>query len=169
MYKIFDPKQTNHLLLLRRGWISPEFELTDQVNAYGKLSYQWLSRRMAVAESATNKWVFRLGMLFTRTIAITDETGAFIGETKREIFSRRTILTLQSGFTAAFYRPFFFSREHIWESPDYGTIMRTTSYPFMFKDEIIIEQSMTPPALIPLLIFLGAHLTILRRRRRAAR
>ena len=169
MYKAFDPKQTQKLVLLRHGWLSPEFELTDQVNAYGRLAYQWLSRRTAIAESATNKWVFRLGMLFTRTIAITDETGAFIGETKREIFSRRTILTLQTGFTAEFYRPFFLSRERIWEANGYGTVMRIRSYPFLFRDEITIEQSMIPPALIPLLVFLGAHLTILRRRRRAAR
>jgi hypothetical protein len=169
MYKTFDPKQTNELLLLRHGWLSPEFELTDKASSYGKLFYNGISRRMAMAESATNKWIFKMGFVFTRTLSITDENGALIGETTREIFSRRTTLTLQTGFTAEFYRPFIFSREHIWKSNGYGTILRMRSYPFLYKDTITIEQIMAPPALIPLLIFLGAHLTILRRRRRAAR
>jgi hypothetical protein len=169
MFKTFDPKQINQLKLLRHGWLSPEFELTDNVSSYGTLSYNFISRRTAMAVSATNKWTFSLGYPFTRTISIHDENGVLLGETKREIFSRRTILTLQSGFTAEFYRPFIFSREHIWESNGYGTILRIRGYPFLFKDVIDIEQTMTPPVLIPLLIFLGAHLTILRRRRRAAR
>jgi hypothetical protein len=169
MYETFDPKQTTELLLLRHGWVSPEYELTDNNNVYGKLSYNGLSRRMAMAESATHKWIFKMGDLFTRTVFIIDEGGEIVGETKREIFSRRTVLTLQTGFTAEFYRPFFFSRERIWESSGYGTILRTKSYPFLYKDTITIEQSMAPPTVIPLLVFLGAHLTILRRRRRAAR
>lgn len=170
MYKTFDPKQTNHLSLQRHGWLSPEFELTDSSNnSYGKLAYQWISRRTAMAQSATGTWVFKLGFIFTRSLAITDETGQIIGETKREIFSRKTTLTLNTGFTAEFYRPFIFSREYIWEASGYGTVLRTRSYPFLFKDVIEIEQSMIQPQLIPLLIFLGAHLTILRRRRRAAR
>jgi len=107
-YKTFDPKQTNELLLIRHGWLSPEFELTDNVNSYGKLFYNWISIRTAMAESATGKWIFKMGYIFTRTIAITNENGELIGETKREIFSRRTVLTLQTGFTAEFFRPFFF-------------------------------------------------------------
>jgi len=169
MYKTFDPKQTRELLLLRHGWLSPEYELTDSINSYGRLSYSGLSIRMAMAISAANRWLFKLGYIFSRTIAITDETGAFIGELKREILSRRTILTLKTGFTAAFYRPFILSREYIWESDQYGTLVRIKSYPLLFKDEITIEQSITAPELIPLLIFLGAHLIILRRRRRSAR
>lgn len=168
-YKTFDPKQTNELLLIRHGWLSPEFELTDNVNSYGKLFYNWISIRTAMAESATGKWIFKMGYIFTRTIAITNENGELIGETKREIFSRRTVLTLQTGFTAEFFRPFFFSREYVWESNGYGTIMRIRNYPLNFRDTITIEPSMAPPVLIPLLIFLGAHLTISRRRRRAAR
>jgi hypothetical protein len=169
MYKTFAPKQTNQLQLIRHGWLDPEYELTDNTYSYGKLVYNWLSRRTAMAQSADNKWLFKLGFIFSRSILITDENGVSIGKTKRELFSRRTALTLQSGFTAEFYRPYFLSREHVWESNGYGTIMRMKSYPFLFKDTIAIEQSMTPPALIPLLVFLGAHLTILRRRRRAAR
>jgi len=169
MYKAFDPKQTNELLLLRNGWLDPNYELTDRTYNYGRLSYNWLSRRTAWAESANNKWLFKLGFIFSRSITITDDKGVLIGETHRPFLSRTTTLTLQSGFRADFYRPYFLSREYVWEADGYGTVLRIRSYPFLFKDEIYVEQSMTPPAFIPLLIFLGAHLNILRRRRRAAR
>ena len=168
MYKTFDPTETKELLLIRHGWIGPEYELTDNVNSYGKLSYNGISRRTATAESATGRWLFKNGPIFSRTITITDENNAEIGKTVREFLSRRTILTLQSGFTAEFYRPYFFSRELVWEAPGYGIILRTRGYPLLYKDMITVEQTMAPPALIPLLAFLGTHLTILRRRRRAA-
>jgi len=168
MYKTFDPAQTSELLLTRHGWISPEYELTDNINSYGKLAYNGISRRIAMAESATCKWLFKNGPIFSRTIAITDENDAAIGETRREFFSRRTILTLQSGFTAEFYRPFFFSRELVWQAPGYGIVLRTKGYPLLYKDMITVEQTMLPPAMVPLLAFLGTHLTILRKRRRAA-
>jgi hypothetical protein len=169
MYKVFDPKQTNQLFLLRNGWLDPNYELTDKTFNYGRLSYNWLSRRTAAAESAEHNWLFKLGFIFSRSITITDENGALIGETYRPFLSRTTTLTLQSGFRADFYRPYFLSREYVWEAEGYGIVLRMKSYPFLFKDDIYIEQSMTPPAFIPLLIFLGAHLNILRRRRRAAR
>ncbi|MDP9048383.1 MAG: hypothetical protein M3N14_09620 [Bacteroidota bacterium] len=169
MFKTFDPTQTSELLLLRHGWLNPEFELTGGTDSYGTLSYNGITRRTAFAESANNRWVFRFKELFSRTILICDQNGVVIGEVTREWFSRRRKLALRTGFRAEFYRPFIFSWNYIWESEGYGQIMEIKRYPLNLKDVITIKQTMTPPALIPLLIFLGAHLTILRRRRRAAR
>jgi hypothetical protein len=169
MYKTIDTKQPNELLLLRQGWINPEFELTDKVYSYGKLTYNGILRRNAMAIAADNTWQFKFGPVFSRMLLITDQSGAIIGETKRKFFSRSRTLTLQNGFRAKFYRPSIWSREWVWESAEYGVIIRMKSYPLQFKDKIATEQSMAPAALIPLLIFLGAHLIILERRRRAAR
>jgi hypothetical protein len=168
MYKVLDTKCTNELLLLRMGWFSPEYELTDRADSYGKLSYGTLTRLRATAITANTTWIFQRDGLFSRTILVTDENGVFIGKATRELFGRRTVLTLQTGFQAEFYRPSIWSREYVWESSGYGRIMHIDSNLFSLKDTIYIDQSMTPPALIPLLIFFGAHLTILRRRRRAA-
>ena len=168
MYKVLDTKQTNELLLLRKGWFWPEFELTDRTDSFGKLLYDGFSRRNATAITANMTWTFQRERLFSRTILIMDEAGMSIGKATRELFERRTLLTLQTGFQAEFYRPSIWSREYVWESQGYGQIMHINSYPFSLKDTIYIDQSMTPPALIPLLIFFGAHLTILKRRRRAA-
>jgi hypothetical protein len=167
MYQTLDPKQTTELVLLRHGWFSPEYELTDRTDSYGNLTYEFLSRRTATVASATNTWIFSYKELFSRTILITGQDGAVIGETTRDWFSRRRLLTMQSGFQAEFYRRWFVPWEYIWESEGYGEIMRIKRYPLNLKDKIHINQSMAPPALIPLLIFLGAHLTILRRRRKS--
>jgi hypothetical protein len=168
MYKVLDTKRTNELLLLRRGWISPEYELTDRADSYGKLSYNGLARWGATAITANTTWTFQREKLFSRTILIMDENGISIGKATRDLFERRTLLIMQTGFQAEFYRPSIWSREYVWESTGYGKLMHIDTYPFSLKDTIYIDQNMAPPGLIPLLIFFGAHLTILKRRRRAA-
>ncbi len=168
MYKVLDTKRINELLLLRKGWFSPEYELTDKAENYGQLSYNGLTRWRGIATTANTTWIFQREGLFSRTIWIMDENGMQIGKATRELFERRMLLTLQTGFQAEFYRPSIWSREYVWESAGYGKIMHIDSYPFSLKDSIYIDQSMAPSALLPLLIFFGAHLTILQRRRRAA-
>jgi len=167
MYKIPDPKQTSVLHLRRHGWFSLEYELTDETNSYGKLLYNFISKRRATAITATGTWTFGFEGIFNSNILITDESGIVIGKVTRDWFSRKRFLTMQTGFQAEFYRPvFFWLWNHIWDSPGYGKIMRIKSSPLNIKTTIYLDQSMTPVALIPLLIFLGAHLAILRRRRR---
>ena len=169
MFKELCIKDAPHLWFVRRGLFNREYELTDRTHLYGKLSYQWLSRREAVAQTATQKWSFNLA-IFSRTLTITDETGAIIGEAEREYFSRTYTLNLKSGFRARFHRPSIFSREHIWESEGYGKIATLeNNFPFSLDNDVYIEPSQAPPTVIPLLIFLGMHLAVYRRGRRAAR
>jgi hypothetical protein len=169
MYDLLDTKKTNELCLVRHGWFSPEYELTgNAAGSYGKLSYNSLSRRKATAVTAACSWTFKRESFFSRTILIIDQNGVTIGEATRDFFSRRTILTMQTGFRAEFYRPSIWSREYIWESEGYGKVLHINCPLLSLKRTVFIDQSMTPAALIPLLIFLGAHLTILRKRRRAA-
>jgi hypothetical protein len=168
MYDTLDIKNTTELYLLRHGWFSPEYKLTDKVYSYGKLSYGGFSRYRGIAVTATCTWIFKREKLFSRTILITNKDDAVIGKSTRDWFSRKRLLTLETGFQAEFYRPLIWSREYVWNSSGYGKIMHIISHPLGLKDTIYIDQSMTPPALMPLLIFLGGHLTILARRRRAA-
>jgi hypothetical protein len=168
MYRILDTNATNELLVLRKGWLLPDYELTDRTNSFGRLSYNGFSRRKAVAITANAKWKFQRESLFSQSVLITDENGIPIGKATRNLLERRTILTMQTGFRAEFYRPSIWSREFVWESSEYGKIMHINSYPFSLKDTIFIDQSTVSRAFIPLLIFLGVHLTILRRLRKAA-
>jgi hypothetical protein len=165
MFKTLDTKITTELSLIRHGWFSPEYELTDGTDSYGRLSYDFLIHRTATAVCATNTWKFGYKELFSRTTLIADQTGTFIGEITRDFFSRTWVLNMQSGFRAEFHRPIF-SWTYTWVSEGYGPIMNLRVYPLNLKSNIRINQSMTPAPLIPLLIFLGQHLAILRRRRK---
>ncbi len=170
MYKTLDTKNITQLQLLRHGWFTPEYELTDQVDSFGKLSYGFFSRRVATVVTAAGTWTFQFEGAFSRTITIADGAGTIIGKTTRDFFSRKRLLIMETGFQAEFYRPnFFWDWEYVWESAGYGKIMRIKNCPWKFKSTVYIEQSMTPATLMPLLIFLGAHLIVLSRRKKAAR
>ncbi|MDB4919077.1 hypothetical protein [Mucilaginibacter sp.] len=168
MFKALDTKKVSEFFMIRKGWFSPEYELTDNVYTYGKITYHRLSMHKATVVTATDTWMFKREGVFSRTLLITDQDSVTVGRATQELFSRRIVFTLQTGFSAEFYRPSIWSREYIWESGDYGKIMHIHSSFFSLKDTIYIDQSMVPVTLIPLLTFLGSYLIILRRRRKAA-
>ena len=168
MYAILDTKQVTELYLLRKGWFSREIELTDNVYNYGKIKYNRFSRRIATAITAANTWIFKRAANSGRFISVTDENGAVIGTATRDIFSRVTTLSLQTGFVAKFYKPSIWSLHYVWESDGYGKIMYIDGKPFSLRQTINIDQSMTPVSLIPLLTFFGSYLVILKKRRNTA-
>jgi hypothetical protein len=169
MYQQLDTTKTNELSLLRRGWWSPEYDLTDGMVKYGQLSYEGISKRNAIAALANNVLRFNFDSFFSHTILITDASGTVIGQCTREFFSRTRVLTMNSGFTASFYRESIFSREYIWGSDGYGKVVSMkNNFPFTLTTDVYVYPTKTPAAVIPILIFLGAHLIILRRRKRAA-
>ncbi|MCC8425467.1 hypothetical protein [Mucilaginibacter sp. UR6-11] len=168
MYQELNAGKTNELSLQRRGWLFPEYTLTDNTFNYGKLSYKGLSKRNATVCLAGHEFSFNFERIFSRAILITDEKGMVTGKCTREPFTRTRILTLKSGFSARFYRPSFFSREHVWDSEGYGKLMGITNhFPFSLTTDIHLYQSQTPASIIPLMIFLGAHLIIVKRQQRA--
>ncbi len=168
MYTILDTKLVTELYLQRKGWFSREIELTDNAYNYGKIKYHRLSRRIATAITAANTWIFKRAQNSGRYISVTDENGAVIGTATREIFSRVTILSLQTGFVAKFYKPSIWSPHYVWESDGYGKIMNIHGSPFSLKETINIDQSMTPVSIMPLLTFFGSYLVILKKRRNTA-
>jgi hypothetical protein len=167
MFEVLDMRKTTELYLVRKGWFSPEYELTDYAYCYGEIKYHRLSNRRATATSANETWIFKRNGIFSRTLLITDQNDGLIGKATRIWLGRRTILTLQTGFEAEFYRLSIWSRNSIWTSGSYGDIVHFNSNRFSLKDTIYIDQSAAPQTLIPLLTFLGAYLIILRRRRAA--
>ena len=170
MFKELCIKDTPHLRFVRQGLFNPDYELTDGNGLYGVLSYRWFARRQATAYTAAHKWLFDSHLFFSKTISIMDETGAMIGLAEREFFSRIYTLNLKSGFRAIFRRPSIFSRQYIWEAEGYGRLITLeNNFPFGLDNDVYIEQTQAPATVIPLLIFLGMHLSVYRRGRRAAR
>src|ERR1700712_1815831 len=105
MYTVLYTNKTPELFLIRHGWLSPEYELTDHAYSYGNMLYSGLSKRSASIETAAGTWAFRPKELFSRTILIIDRNGEVIGEITRDWFGRPSTLTLNDGFRARFYRP----------------------------------------------------------------
>jgi hypothetical protein len=158
MYQELDTHKTNELSLLRHGWWSPEYDLTDNMVNYGQLSYEGISKRNAKVALANNTLRFNFESFFSHTILITDASGTLIGQCTREFFSRTSVLTLQSGFTTNFYRKSIFSREYIWESGGFGKVMTIkNNFPFTLTTDVYVYPTKTPAAVIPILIF-WAHI-----------
>jgi hypothetical protein len=168
MFSILDTKKANELFMIRKGWFSPEYELTDNVYSYGKITYRRLSMCKATVTTANNTWILKRKGIFSRTLLITNQDGMILGQATQELFSRKVVFALQTGFSAEFYKPSIWARKYVWESGGYGKIMHIHSNPFRLRNTIYIDQSMAPAALIPLLTFLGSYLIILRRKRQAA-
>lgn len=154
--------------MIRKGWFSSEYELTDNVYSYGKITWHRLSMHKATVVTAADTWMFKREGVFSRALVITNQDDVTLGRATQELFSRKTILTLQTGFSAEFYRPSIWAREYVWESAGYGKIMHIHSSPFSLTDSIYIDQSMAPATVVPLLTFLGLYLIVLRRKRQAA-
>ncbi|MGZ3873235.1 MAG: hypothetical protein ACXVJD_09975 [Mucilaginibacter sp.] len=167
MFKTLDIKTAGELFLVKRGWWSPEYDLTDDAFVYGTLAYRGLSKYKAIAKTKDTVWAFRSAGPFSRIVTISDQDGVVIGTASRGWFSRLIELALQNGFRAEFYKASIWSRDYIWGSGD-GQTVQITSSVFRPKDTVNIANNATPVAAIPLLIFLGKHLIILRRRRKAA-
>jgi hypothetical protein len=167
MFTTLDARKTSDLYLVRKGWFSPKYELTDNTNCYCKIKYYRLSGRKATATAASETWIFKREGPFSRTLLITDQNNGLIGEATRDWLGRRIILTMQTGFRAVFCWPSIWSRNSVCTSGDHGDIIHFTSNRFSLTDTIHIDQSTAPKPIIPLLTFLGAYLVILSRRRSA--
>jgi hypothetical protein len=165
MFEPFDVKKTDPLFLVRQGWLNQQYDLTDNTFSYGNMAYSGLLRRKATIKTAKSAWVLNWLGPFNLAINITNESGIIVGTATRSWFSQTVTLNLQTGFRAQFHKPSFWSGEYAWMSDGCGKILQITSNLFIVKDVVTINNSMVPVAIIPLLIFLGEHLIILRRRR----
>jgi hypothetical protein len=167
MYNTLDTKKTNLLNVVRRGWLSPEYDLTDGNYSYGKMKYTGIFKRKPVAETATEQWRFVFEGFTRRSFIILDKNGVQIGKLSREMFSRTSYLVMATGFTAQFRPTSLFSRTSVWEADGYGTIMHINNPFFAARYPVTIAQSAAPQAVMPLLIFLGVHRIIVDQQKKA--
>lgn len=168
MFNTLDIKKANTLFVVRQGWLSSQYNLTDNTLTYGSMKYYGLLRRKAVVETANANWVFGCAGLSGRTVIIKDEFGTLVGKAVAGWFSYKVKLTLETGFTAEFYKPSLWRCEYTWAADGCGKILHISNKLLSNQDTINIDNSLAPPAIVPLLIFLGEHLILLKRRREAA-
>jgi len=103
-------------------------------------------------------------------VLIFNKDNELIGETTRQFFSQGGKLSMLNGFNAEFVRTSFFPSEFSWISNQQGEILKIHRRLFLFFTgaEITINPSVRLMPEVPLLSFLSIHLSLLRRRRRAA-
>ena len=170
MYSKFDRRTNTQLVLMRRRFFMPWYELTDGQLTYGRLSFQGFMRRNAVVETADSKWLFEHDGFFTRTILIRSG-GEVIGRLTRGLFGSAS-LRMIDGFEAEFSRQDILPAIFAWNTTRFGEVVKLkqdyfTLFTFRSIDITIDPNSMQVPV-VPLLCFLGSYLIILRKRRKAA-
>jgi hypothetical protein len=169
MYTAFTNRNIQQLFVHRQRIVNPEYELTDDMYSYGKLTYKWLSmRRKATVDIANGSWNFQFESLWKTSLQITNQNEEVIGRLTHKLFSQQYHLVMNDGFTATFRKLSFWKPKYVWEDAMQVPIIRIESPAFRSTDNIFIEQGHTPADKIPLLAFLGIHLIIIRRQREAA-
>lgn len=168
MYSQISSLQTTDLSIIRNGWLSKGFELTDGKSVYGKLTYYGFFRRKAQVETAEDSWKFKFKSFFSRTILITETGGLQIAELHSSWFSRSALLQLTNGSVFKFSRPTFWKRQYVWTNYQQQELLNFKSKYFsktLLKISVA-KNSMPDPLL--LLSFLGTHIILLKRREKAA-
>jgi hypothetical protein len=142
MYSVLDIRKTTEFYLVKQGWFSNEYELTDHVYAYGKIIYHRFTRRKATVITATDTWVIEKEKPLSRTILITDRDNKEIGKATSGWFDRKTMLIMSNGFQVEFYRDSILSHDYSWVSQTFGKIMHIHSRPLRLASPIYIDQTL---------------------------
>jgi len=170
-YRGFDQLRTNELSVIRHGFWRPWFELTDGQFCYGKLSYDGLWKVGAILESAQKTWIIKSKGIFSRVLLINDTDGMQIGTITPEIWSRKTMLSLNDGFEAVYLNKKVFTRTFSLINTQYGDLLNIKQESWKLKTpfKIFLE----PDALKnipnpPLLALLGINLVLQNQKKAAA-
>ncbi|WP_299287691.1 hypothetical protein [uncultured Mucilaginibacter sp.] len=166
MYSPFSASAPN-LKIIRTRWFRANFKLTDGKATYGELVYPYFFSKKAVVKTASASWVFRQ-KFFSRTISITDENSLNVGELRMKWFGRSAKLHLKNGPVFSFTRPWFFIRQYFWLDNQQEQIASLKPHFFSRTIDVSFGKNLQSDTLPLLLVFLGTHLIVLKRRRRAA-
>ena len=163
--------QNSELSVMRHGFFRPWFELSDGQFSYGKLSSISIWRNTVAIETAQDSWIIKRKSLMSRIFFIQQPEGANVGTVTPEILSRKTVLNMDNGFTAALNSKAFFSRTYIWANDQYDEMVAIKpsawSYktPFTVTIDLNLEKNIP---YLPLLALLGVSLILLKQAAQAA-
>lgn len=166
MYSPFSASATR-FKMIRKGWSRGSIELTDGKATYDELSYPFFFRKKASVKTASNLWTFQQ-KFFSRTIFATEANSLAVGELNLKWFSKSTEFHLDNGSMFTFSRPSFWKRQYFWLDDQQEQVATIKPYFFSRTMDISFEENLQSDTLPLLLAFLGTHLIILKRRRRAA-
>jgi len=170
-YRSFDQLRTNELSVIRHGFWRPWFELTDGQFCYGKLSYDGLWKVGAILESAQKTWIIKSKGIFSRVLLINDTDGMQIGTITPEIWSRKTMLSLDDGFEAVYLNKKVFTRTFSLINTQYGDLLNIKQESWKLKTpfKVFLEPDVLKNIPNPsLLTLLGINLVLQNQKKAAA-
>lgn len=169
MFARFDNRNISKLNMQRHGWLKPEYELSDDMRSYGKLTFKTISfKHVGWAEVADGILNFKLEGFWRNRIKVTDSNDAVIGTLKIKSFSFTSVFTLADGTELLLKKTSFWKARYRWESSMHGPLLNIRINAFSKTDEVFIEQSTAPLNWVPLLTFLAFYLIITKQRQAAA-
>ena len=170
-YRNFDQVKTSELFITRHKWMFPYYELTDGQFVYGKMSYKGSFKRYAIIETAQGIWTIKRKGLFNRSLLLNRNEEETIGTITPEIWKRNVAIRLDNGFEAAYQYKKLFTRSFSLMSETLGDILHITQKPFGIKKPLTVTVEPIKQKFdvnIPLLIFVGVHIILLRQAQAAA-
>jgi len=157
-YSDFTLLQTGELTILRDGFFSPVYELSDGTYKYGKIITNRTSKADAIIETATENWVVKSELPFKGNRSIYNQSGQNIGMLE---FKR---LFLTNGFEAQLLSSGYISREWIWKLANFVDPIKIKAAPFSYSNPYTItinNDALKTIQQLPLLLMIGSYLAIL--------
>lgn len=164
-YRSFDLLAGNELTVIRKGFFSPVFEITDGQFCYGRVITNYNKYYYSIFETAKESWrVDREGKIFIKGFSISNSNGGNIGHISRD----NQVLYLTDGsdflFNGAKKSNFFASPVYCWYNRQFEALIKIkqsgTSYkkPFTITFE---DQSFKKTKCVPLFTLMLTHLAFM--------
>jgi hypothetical protein len=170
-FRSFDQLRTNELVILRKGFFRPTFELSDEQFSYGKLSYASMWKTKMILESAQKTWFIKRKAIFSRTWLIKDKNEMELGAVTPELLSRKVKVSMNDGFEAMFSYKKLFTRTFTLVSDQHGDILSIKTAMWGFKKPFEVSVDLDKLKKIPdmpLLALLGVNLILIKQAQAAA-
>jgi hypothetical protein len=161
----------NELIIVKKGFWHPTFELINGQLVYGKLSFRSNIKRDAIIEMPHITYTLKRKGWFNRTILINHGEDETVGTLIPETWKRDFNLKMNNGFEATYSYKKLFSKSLTLNSVADGDILQINQKTFNFKQpytvsiDLITKQNNMPP--LPLLAFMGLVIIMLRRQQAA--
>ena len=169
MFRSFSQLQSPNLTVIRNGWFSPKYEITDGTYTYARITYKGFLWQNAVAETSEAIWNLRLENFFPRKVTVTNKEDKRVGIIDLGFFKKNATLTLNGGKTLQFNKQSFWKSTYFWEDPKRGKILTINAELFSNKvAALYIHDKVISNPLIPLLSLLAIHLVLVKRRKHLA-
>jgi hypothetical protein len=169
MFRSFSQLKSPDLTIVRSGWFTPDYEITDGTYLYARLTYKGFLWQQAVAETSEAVWNLRFEGYFPRKVVVCNKEDKKIATIEMGFLKNRSVLTLNGGKQLYFAKESFWNSTYYWEDLKRGKILTINGELFSKRvASVYIHDKVISNPLIPLLSLLSLHMVLLKRRKHVA-